>query len=293
MSISLSKWPMLPRIALCFIRDICSTETTSLLPVAVMMMSATSSHVVEGVDLVAVHGRLQRADRVDLGDDDAGTLAAQRLSAALADVAVAAHDRDLAADEDVGGAVDAVDERVAAAVLVVELRLGDRVVDVDGGEEQRAFLHHVVETQHTGGGLLGDALELTGDGGPALLGLGERGVEDVEDDLLLVALWPRPGRARRRSSPSRHRGGPAWSRRHRRRGSCLANVALGPHPGSAGCTTSTPPATRPSRRRPGRRRGCRRCPSGPTATAAAAWSWVEKMLQDAQRTSAPRILLAE
>ena len=28
-------------------------------------------------------------------------------------------------------------------------------------------------------------------------------------------------------------------------------------------------------------------PFGPTATAAAAWSWVEKMLQDAQRTSAP------
>jgi len=29
-------------------------------------------------------------------------------------------------------------------------------------------------------------------------------------------------------------------------------------------------------------------PLGPTATAAAAWSWVEKMLQLAQRTSAPR-----
>ena len=29
-------------------------------------------------------------------------------------------------------------------------------------------------------------------------------------------------------------------------------------------------------------------PFGPTAMAAAAWSWVEKMLQDAQRTSAPR-----
>ena len=28
-------------------------------------------------------------------------------------------------------------------------------------------------------------------------------------------------------------------------------------------------------------------PSGPTATAAAAWSWVEKMLQLAQRTCAP------
>ena len=30
-------------------------------------------------------------------------------------------------------------------------------------------------------------------------------------------------------------------------------------------------------------------PCGPTTTAAAAWSWVEKMLQDAQRTSAPRL----
>ncbi len=28
-------------------------------------------------------------------------------------------------------------------------------------------------------------------------------------------------------------------------------------------------------------------PSGPTTTAAAAWSWVEKMLHEAQRTSAP------
>ena len=29
-------------------------------------------------------------------------------------------------------------------------------------------------------------------------------------------------------------------------------------------------------------------PSGPTTTAAAAWSWVEKMLQLAHRTSAPK-----
>ena len=39
MSISLSKWPMLPTIAWCFIRDICSAEMTSLLPVHVMKMS--------------------------------------------------------------------------------------------------------------------------------------------------------------------------------------------------------------------------------------------------------------
>ena len=34
-------------------------------------------------------------------------------------------------------------------------------------------------------------------------------------------------------------------------------------------------------------RGLSTVPSGPTATAAAAWSWVEKMLQLAQRTRAP------
>jgi hypothetical protein len=34
--------------------------------------------------------------------------------------------------------------------------------------------------------------------------------------------------------------------------------------------------------------GASAVPSGPTTTAAAAWSWVEKMLHDAQRTSAPR-----
>ena len=121
MSISLSKWPMLPTIAWCFIRAMSAAVMMSLLPVAVMKMSAVSTTSSSVVDLVAVHRRLQRADRVDLGDDDAGALAAQRLGAALADVAVAEHDRDLAADQDVGGAVDAVDQRVPGAVLVVEL----------------------------------------------------------------------------------------------------------------------------------------------------------------------------
>ena len=48
MSISLSKWPMLPTIAWCFICDMCFAVMMSLLPVAVMKMSAvptTSSSV--------------------------------------------------------------------------------------------------------------------------------------------------------------------------------------------------------------------------------------------------------
>ena len=49
MSISLSKWPMLPTIAWCFIRAMSAARMMSLLPVAVMKMSAvstTSSRVV-------------------------------------------------------------------------------------------------------------------------------------------------------------------------------------------------------------------------------------------------------
>ena len=48
MSISLSKCPMLPTIAWCFMRPMCSAVMTSRLPVALMKMSAevaTSSRV--------------------------------------------------------------------------------------------------------------------------------------------------------------------------------------------------------------------------------------------------------
>ena len=107
MSISLSKWPMLPSTARCFIACMCSTVTMSRLPVAVMTKSAIGEGLVERRHLEAVHRRLQRADRIDLGDDDPRALAAQRLGRALADVAVAADDGDLAADEDVGRAIDA------------------------------------------------------------------------------------------------------------------------------------------------------------------------------------------
>ena len=43
MSISLSKWPMLPMIALCFIFAIMSTVMMFRLPVAVTKMSAVST----------------------------------------------------------------------------------------------------------------------------------------------------------------------------------------------------------------------------------------------------------
>ena len=43
MSISLSKWPMLPTIAWCFIRAMSAAVMIALLPVAVMKRSAVST----------------------------------------------------------------------------------------------------------------------------------------------------------------------------------------------------------------------------------------------------------
>ena len=86
---------------------------------------ATAQRVFDSGDLVAFHRRLQRVDRIDLGNDNARTLAAQRLRAALADVAVAANNGDFSGKHDVQRAIQSIDEGMPAAVEIVELRLGD------------------------------------------------------------------------------------------------------------------------------------------------------------------------
>ncbi|MDQ0734003.1 hypothetical protein QFZ50_000466 [Arthrobacter agilis] len=145
-------------------------------------------HRLELRDLVAVHGRLQRADGVDLGDDDAGTLAAQCLGRALADIAVAAHDGDLAADQDVRGPVEAVGQGVADAVLVVELGLRHGVVDVDRREQELALRRELVQAVHARRRLLSDALDPGGDRRPLLrLGL-DRGPQGLQEHRVLVRV---------------------------------------------------------------------------------------------------------
>ena len=152
----------------------------------------------------------------------------------------------------------------------------------------------LVEAVHAGGGLFGHALDVGGDAGPAVGRRGERAAQQVEDDAVLVAVGTRRSRERRRRARTRGPCARAWWRRRRRRGSCSGRCSRRRRPRprrtsrrSARCTTSTRRASRPSRRRPERRPGRRACPAAPTTIAAAASSWVEKMLQLAQRTCAP------
>ena len=83
-------------------------------------------------------------DRIDFRDPHLRGERPQRLRGTLAHVTVAGHQRDLAGDHHVGRALDAVDQRLAAAVQVVELRFRHRVINVDGRNKQLALLHHFV-----------------------------------------------------------------------------------------------------------------------------------------------------
>ena len=198
--------------------------------------------VVHGHHAVAFHRRLQRADRVDLGDPDLGRQRAQRLGGALAHVAVAADHGDLAGDHDVGGALDAVHQRLAAAVEVVELGLGDGVVDVDGRELELAALVHLVEAVHAGGGFLGDALDLRQTGGiPGRVGR-KLGLDRGEQDgLFLAARLGEHGVIvlGARAQMQQQRGVAAVVEDH------VGVAAVRPTRRCGGCNPSIRPATRP------------------------------------------------
>ena len=142
---------------------------------------------------------------------------------------------------------------------------------------------------HAGRRLLGHALDRRGDLRPAarvLLGFGAQQLEDHAPLLGIVRLrrTPAPCRPSRTRRPCAR----AASRRRRRRG-----AGSGPLPsGHIERLLGAPPVLLERLALPREHRRCRAgsstVPFGPTATAAAAWSCVEKMLHDTQRTSAPR-----
>ena len=118
------------------------------------------SRFFHGDHFEAFHRCLQCADRIDLGDPDLGAQCSERLGRTLAHIAVTCNHSDFASDHDIGRALDSVNQRLAAAIQVVKLGLGNGVIHVDGRESQFAFLRHLIQTQHACGGFLGHALDL-------------------------------------------------------------------------------------------------------------------------------------
>ena len=100
--------------------------------------------VFERGDLVALHRRLQRANRIDFGDDDTTARRLQRSGGTLTDVTVTGNPASLTGNHDVSGSHDTVRQRVSATIQVIEFALGDGVVDVDRREQQFARLLHFI-----------------------------------------------------------------------------------------------------------------------------------------------------
>lgn len=146
------------------------------------------SSLLHGGDLVALDGSLEGVDGVDLGDQDAGTHAAESIGTALADITVTSDNGNLTSDHDIGGALDTIDEGLTATVQVVELGLGDGVVDVDGGDKELALLEHAVEVVDTSGGLLGQTVAVLELLGVLLVNEGGQVTTVVEDEVELLAI---------------------------------------------------------------------------------------------------------
>ena len=97
---------------------------------------------------------------------------------------------DFSGNHHVGGALDAVDETFAAAVGVVEFGFSDRVVHVDGGEEELSGGLALIEAVDAGGGLLGAAAAVGHVTVPALWIFGEHALEKcLEFAFVFMGVW--------------------------------------------------------------------------------------------------------
>jgi hypothetical protein len=146
------------------------------------------SGLLHGGNLETGNGSLESVDGVDFSDDDAGTHAVESLGATLTDITEASNDGDLASNHDIGGTLDTVDERLTAAVQVVELGLGDGVVDVDGGDEKALALQHAVEVVDTSGGLLRHTIAVLEHLGVLLVDERGKVTAVVEDQVQALAV---------------------------------------------------------------------------------------------------------
>ena len=121
----------------------------------------------------AVHHGLDRLHRVDLGDDTFAPMPLARIATPRPTPAVAGDDEELAGEEHVGRADDAVERGLTRAVAVVEEVLRLRLVDRDDREGELAVPLERLQPDHARGGLLG-----AGDHVAELLAAG--GVEDAD-----------------------------------------------------------------------------------------------------------------
>jgi len=150
------------------------------------LVSSSSNEDISGgdnigelLDLVSFHSSLKGADWIALGDYNSRSSALHGHGASFSDITETKDNNLLTSEHDIGGSHETIRKRVLASIDVIELLLGDRVVNINGSEEELSLGGHLVESVNTGGGLLGDTDELLGHLGP-LVGLST--LETLSDD---------------------------------------------------------------------------------------------------------------
>ena len=110
-------------------------------------------------DFITFHGSLESVDGIDFGNQDTGTESTEGSSTTLTDITVTSDNGNLTGDHDISGTLDTINKGFTATVQVVELGLGDGVVDVDGRQLQSTVLQHLVQVVDTSGGFFGKTLD--------------------------------------------------------------------------------------------------------------------------------------
>jgi len=141
-----------------------------------------------GENLVTGDGSLEGVDGIDLGDQDTGTHRTESHGATLSDVSETGDNGSLSGNHDIGGTLDAVDQGLTTSVKVVELGLGNGVVNVDGRNKELALLEHLVQVMDTGGGLLGDTVAVLEELGVLAVDEGSEVTTVIENEVELLAI---------------------------------------------------------------------------------------------------------
>ena len=185
-SISTLKWPELQTIAPSFIFSKCSCAMTVLLPVTVTKMSPILAASFMGITRKpSITASMALVGSISVTMTSAPMTLGAHGDAASAP-AVAGDDHFEAGEQQVGGANDAVERGLAGAVAIVEEVLGQRVVDGDDRELQRAVLGHGAQANHAGGGFFGAADDVREQIGA----LGEQLVtRSAPSSMVICGLW--------------------------------------------------------------------------------------------------------
>ena len=105
-------------------------------------------------NLVSGDSSLESIDRINLSDDNTGTKRTEGLGTALSNITITSNNSGLPSNHDIGGTLDTIEEGFATSIKVIELRLGNRVVDIDRRNLEGSLLQHLVKVVNAGGGLL-------------------------------------------------------------------------------------------------------------------------------------------